>query len=417
MGGWRFTKHLKERLGFLPAKTIQSFSGGPRIWVHGASLGEIRVALAIVKSLLKKIPACNIIVSTVTAHGRNLALETFDKEIPVVYAPLDLPGCAFKALSFVRPDVMVFLETEIWPAWIFTAHKLGIRLALLNGRISPRSFKSYMKFRPLLRSVLKNFDTFSMISERDADRITAMGAAPGKIRVNGNAKYDITLTSPNPSVPREMRHIFNLTSHKPVIVAGSTRGGEEAMLLDVYERIRSKHSDIVLILAPRHIKRAADICTLIRHRGHPCQLRTEIGQNGTLPKPKIIVIDTFGELFNIYSIATLVFCGASLVPLGGQNPLEPAVWGKPVLFGPHMEDFQDAKEMLESAGGGMQVADAGQLAKAFLNLLDHPEKAAVMGQKARERALQIRASAHRHAEIIEELLSGKSSSKKGAVID
>ncbi|MCG6878673.1 MAG: 3-deoxy-D-manno-octulosonic acid transferase, partial [Deltaproteobacteria bacterium] len=130
MGGWRFTKNFNERLGFLPAKTIQSFSDGPRIWVHGASLGEIRVALAIIKSLLKKIPSCNIIVSTVTEHGRNLALETFDKEIPVVYAPLDLPGCAFKALSFVRPDVMVFLETEIWPAWIFTAHKLGIRLAL-----------------------------------------------------------------------------------------------------------------------------------------------------------------------------------------------------------------------------------------------------------------------------------------------
>ena len=417
MDGWRFTEHFNERLGFLPAKTIRSFSDGPRIWIHGASLGEIRVAQAIVKSLRKKIPSSNIIVSTVTAHGRNLALETFDKEIPVVYAPLDLPGCAFKALSFVRPDVMVFLETEIWPAWIVSARKLGIRLALLNGRISPRSFKSYMKFRPFLRSVLKNFDSFSMISGEDADRIYAMGATRSKIRVNGNAKYDITLMSPNLSVAGEMRRIFNLTSDKPVIVAGSTRGGEEAMLLDVYEKIRSRYSKIILIVAPRHIKRAADICTLIRHRGHPCQLRTEIGPGRALRTSEIIVVDTFGELFNIYSIATLVFCGASLVPLGGQNPLEPAVWGKPVLFGPHMEDFPDAKQMLESAGGGMQVENSGKLARAFLDLLDHPEKAAVMGQKARERALQMRAAAHRHAEIIEELLSGKKSAEKGSKID
>ena len=413
----RFIKHFKERLGFLPPKAANSLSGSPRVWIHGASLGEIRVAAAIVKSLRRKLPDCAIMVSTMTEHGRNLALELFEKEIPVVYAPLDIPGCAIKALSCVRPDVMVFLETELWPAWIFTARKLGIRLALLNGRISPRSFKSYMKFRPLLRSVLKNFDAFSMISEGDADRIYAMGATRRKIRVNGNAKYDITLMSPNPSVAGEMRHIFNLTSDKPVIVAGSTRGGEEAKLLDTYEKIRSRHADIILILAPRHIKRAADICTLIRHRGHSCQLRTEIGPGGALRTSQIIVVDTFGELFNIYSIATLVFCGASLVPLGGQNPLEPAAWGKPILYGPHMEDFPDAKELLESAGGGMQVENSGKLASAFLDLLDHPEKAAVMGRKARESAFQIRAAAHRHAEIIEELLCEKGSATKSLEIE
>ena len=194
-----FLKHFRERLGFLPEKAIQSLRGRPRIWIHGASLGEVRVAAAIITSLREKLPGCAIMVSTVTEHGRNLALEIFEKEIPVVYAPLDLPGCALKALSAVRPDVMVFLETEIWPAWIFTAHRLGIKLALLNGRISPRSFKSYLKFRPFFRLVLECFDAFSMISETDADRIHAMGAQQGKIRVNGNAKYDSTLISPDPS--------------------------------------------------------------------------------------------------------------------------------------------------------------------------------------------------------------------------
>ena len=395
-----FLRHFQERLGFLPTNAVKSLSGSPRIWIHGASLGEIRVAASIIKSLQAKLPGCTIIVSTVTEHGRNLALEIFEKEIPVVYAPLDLPGCALKALSLVRPNVMVFLETEIWPAWIFTARRLSIKLALLNGRISPRSLKGYLKFRPFFRSVLKNFDAFSMISKTDADRIHAMGAPSGNIRVNGNAKYDHTITSPDPAVEREMRRILNLAPSDRVIVAGSTRGGEEAMLLDAYDEIRSKYPDILLILAPRHIKRAPDICALIRNRGLKCRLRTEIGRGKTERTAQILVIDTFGELFNIYSVATVVFCGASLVPLGGQNPLEPAVWGKPILYGPHMEDFPDAKEMLESAGGSVRVSDPQELAEAFRDLLDDPEKADTLGHNARETAFQMQAAAHKHADII-----------------
>jgi len=408
----RFFKHFPERLGFLPAKAVKPLSAGPRIWIHGASLGEVRVAAAIVKSLREKLPGCTIIVSTVTQHGRNLATDTFGKEIPVVYAPLDLPGCAIKALSSVRPDVLVFLETELWPAWIFTARRLGIKLALLNGRISSRSLKGYLKFRPFFRSVLKNFDAFSMISKTDADRIVAMGAPRRKIQVNGNAKYDTTLHSPDPSMEGEMRQILNLAPSDRVIVAGSTRGGEEAMLLDVHEKIRSKYPNMLLILAPRHIKRATDICDLIRRRGYECQRRTEIGRGKPKRTAPILVIDTFGELFNIYSVATVVFCGASLVPLGGQNPLEPAVWGKPILYGPSMEDFLDAKEMLESAGGSIQVGNAEELTEAFLDLLDHPEKAESLGRHARETAFQTKAAAHKHAEVIRILSSKKSVSKR-----
>ena len=393
-------KHFQERLGFLPAKAIKTLSGSPRIWIHGASLGEIRVAAAIINSLQAKLPGCAIIVSTVTEHGRNLALEIFENDIPVVYAPIDLPGCAVKAFSLVRPDVMVFLETELWPAWIFTARKLGIRLALLNGRISPRSLKGYLKFRPFFRSVLKNFDAFSMISENDADRIHVMGAPLSKIQVNGNAKYDSAVTLPDPAVEQQMRRMLNLSLSDQIIVAGSTRGGEEEMLLDAYETIHAKYPDILLILAPRHIKRASDICALIRTRGFECQLRTEIGLGKRERTAKILIIDTFGELFNIYSIASFVFCGASLVPLGGQNPLEPAVWGKSVLYGPHMEDFLDAKEMLESAGGSIRVSNPLELAETFSNLLENPKKARDMGDRAREAAFQTRAAAHRHADII-----------------
>ncbi len=396
----------------MPQKAVQSLKSGPIIWIHGASLGEVRVAAAIIASLREKLPGCSIILSTVTEHGRALASKTFEGKTPVVYAPLDLPGCAFKALSSVRPDVMVFLETEIWPAWIFTAHRLGIKVALINGRISPRSFKSYLKFRPFFRLVLKCFDAFSMISKTDAARIHAMGAQLGKIQVNGNAKYDSSLISPDPSLEGKTRASLNLPPNTLVIVAGSTRGGEEKMLLDVYEKIRETYSDLVLIIAPRHIKRAADIRALVGGRGHHCQLRTEIGEGKTKRSAPILIVDTFGELFNIYSVATVVFCGASLVPLGGQNPLEPAVWGKPILYGPHMEDFLDAKETLESAGGSIPVSGPQELAEAFLDLLHHPEKADTLGRRARETAFQMQAAAHRHADIIKSLSEEKRISKR-----
>lgn len=409
----RFQKHFQERLGILPKRTVKFLSGHPRIWVHGASLGEIRVAAAIIKALRVKLPGCAVLVSTVTEHGRNFALETFEKDVAIVYAPLDLPVCVFKALSSVRPDVMVFLETEIWPTWIFMARKMGIKTVLINGRISPRSFRGYLRFRPFFRAVLKNFDAFSMISETDGDRIHAMGALREKIRINGNAKYDHLTTVPDPSVAVKMRQILNLPPAQRVIVAGSTRGGEEEMLLDVYAKILPKFPDVLLILAPRHINRTSDICALIRDRGLEYQLRTEIGQGKTTRTAQILVIDTFGELFNIYSVGTIVFCGASLVPLGGQNPLEPAVWGKPVLYGPHMEDFMDAKDILESSGGSLPVPSPEDLEKKFLWLLEHPEEANTLGRRAREAALQTHVAANKHAEVIRTLFGESNFLKRG----
>ena len=400
----RFQKHFQERLGILPKRTVESLSGRPRIWIHGASLGEIRVAAAIIKAVRVKLPNCDILVSTVTEHGRNLALETFKEDIPVVYAPLDLSVCVAGAFSAVRPDVMVFLETEIWPAWIFTARKMGIKTVLINGRISPRSLKGYLRFKPFFKMVLKNFDAFSMISETDAHRIHAMGALPEKIQVNGNAKYDHLNVAPDFALGLKMRQTLNLESSEPVMVGGSTRGGEEAMLLDVYGKILLEFPNALLILAPRHINRTPDICALIRDRGFQYQLRTEIGRGKALRTAQILVMDTFGELFNIYSIATLVFCGASLVSLGGQNPLEPAIWEKPVLYGPHMEDFQDAKNILEASGGSLPVLSPEDLAEKVLWLLTHPEKASAMGRRARAAVLQTQAAAHRHAEVIKKVL-------------
>lgn len=398
----RFKEHFKERLGFYPPNVSQP--GNPRIWIHGASLGEVRVGRSIIHELMKAFPDCKILFSTMTPHGRQAALETLGPNIPVVYAPLDVPLCVKRALNSVKPDVMVFLETEIWPSWILTAYHMGIRVVMVNGRISPRSFNGYVKFRALFRAVLKKIDQFSMISEKDAARIERMGAPTSRIRVNGNAKYDHLSTAPDIDLAAELKQRLKLKRSGPIWVAGSTREGEENLLLDTYRILLEKFPDLRLILAPRHIVRTPDITRLVREQGFSCQLKTEINDHNTPWTTQILVLDTFGELFSIYGTATFVFCGASLVPLGGQNPLEPAAWGKPVLYGPHMEDFLDAKTLLEANDAACTVMNTDQLLTACMDLLENPLKAQAMGARAKKAVFENSGSANKHVKVIIQLL-------------
>lgn len=396
--------HVTERLGFMPGAARRPPDGGPRIWIHAVSLGEVRVGRAIAEALKGIVPGLSLVISSTTPHGRSLAREIFEPDVPVVYAPLDVLISVRKALSLIRPDAMVFLETEIWPAWIREARRMGITTAIVNGRISVRSIDGYLRLRPFFREVLKNVDLFSMILEEDSARIRAMGADPAKIEINGNAKYDLLAASPDPAAETKMRQVLNLAPAERVIVAGSTRRGEEEMILTAYLEAVKRFPDTILILVPRHIDRASEIGALIADRGLGYQLRTEIGPGRRDRTEKIVIINTFGELFNIYSVATVVFCGASLVPLGGQNPLEPAAWGRPVLYGPSMEDFQDAKELLEGADAALPIATPEELGEKILYLFDHPAEARAFGTRAREAALRNQGAAERHARAIEGLL-------------
>ena len=358
------------------------------------------MAVPIINALRQILPACSVIVSTTTKHGRELATEIFGDNIPVVYAPVDFIGSVRKALFRVHPDILVFLETELWPAWITEAHRMGIKTALINGRISVRSIGGYLKFRPFFREVLRNVDAFSMISEEDSSHIRAMGADPNKIQIHGNAKYDLLVSLADPAMETQMQKTLNLEASPPVFVAGSTRGGEEAMVLDAYERIVKEFPDTVLIIAPRHIERTAEIKSLLERRGFRYQLRSEIDGGAAKRTESIVVINTFGELFKLYSIGTVVFCGASLVPLGGQNPLEAAVWGKVVFYGPSMEDFLDAKAMLEEVGAGILVSSPEMLAEKVIWFLRHPETLKSYSGLAREAVIRNQKAADKHASVI-----------------
>ncbi len=398
--------HLAERLGWIPRETLRKFKGKPRIWIHAVSLGEVKVAEVVVESLKKRLPECAIIISTTTRHGRDLAQSLFGNNAPVVYAPLDVLFCVRTALHSVRPEALIFIETEIWPAWVFEARRMGVRVALVNGRISPRSLQSYVRFQPFITQVLSRFHVLSMIRPEDRDRIIAMGAPGERVAVNGNAKYDKIHAGITAGVEQRMRQSLDLPAQGQVLVAGSTREGEEEMVIDAWERVLRDFPDTTLIIAPRHIERTRAIGALLERRGHAFRLRTEMADGIDVRGrwATILIMDTFGELFDVYSVASVVFCGASLVPLGGQNPFEPAAWGKPVLYGPSMEDFLDAREMLETAGGGLTVADSQDLAAEIVRLFKNPDDLRAMGEKAKGAVLDHRGAAEKHAGCIEKML-------------
>ncbi len=399
----RYASHLPERFGFIHQRRLLPLTDRPRIWIHAVSLGEVRVAKAVIGALKKQMPVCSVIVSTTTPHGRSLAQELFPDDIPVIYAPVDWIFAVRNALARGNPDVMVFLETEIWPAWLFEARRKGIATAIVNGRVSVRSIDGYRTLRPLIRQVLANVDAFSMILEDDARRILSIGALPDRVVINGNAKYDRIASGADAHTEDKMRRVLGVRPSDRVLVAGSTRQGEEEMILDAYREICRRFPETILIIAPRHLERVPQICREISHRGLACQLRTRIGKEGAPRTAPVVVIDTFGELFSVYSVGTVVFCGASLVPLGGQNPLEPAVWGKAVVYGPSMEDFIDAKAILESENAGISVSGPEDLSETVIRLFADPEELQSMGARARHAVLRHRGAARDQAAVIARL--------------
>jgi len=401
----RYRDSIDQRIGIYPREVIDSISGTPRLWIHAVSVGEVSVAAAIIDSFTGLMPDCAIILSTVTEQGQAYARNNLQNRAVCLYAPLDFIGSARKALSRIRPDILICLETEIWPNLLIEAHRRGVKTAIINGRISVRSIRNYMKIRPLIAETLKHVDAFSMISVSDAQRIRRIGALPGKIEVNGNAKYDLLLLQAKSSLKAEMERLYGLKGNEPVFVAGSTRQPEEKVILDVYRKIIQSFPDALLIIAPRHVNRAPSIKELVKSRGFSCQFRTEIGEKNGARTASVIVVDTIGELLATYSIATIVFCGGSLAPLGGQNVLEAAVWGKPVFYGPSMEDFIDAKKLLEHTGGGIQVKDGRELAEKTLHFLANPQLVSQVGDLAKKAVISNQGAAKKHAEVIYRLLN------------
>ncbi len=259
----RYRDGINQRLGFYPKSLVNRISGAPKIWLHAASVGEVSAAVAIIESLKRLVPHGAIILSTTTEHGQALARDKLRSKATCLYAPIDFLVSVRKALSTIRPDILVCLETEIWPNWLFEARRMGVRLALVNGRISVRSIKGYLKIRCLIREALRQVESFSMIREEDAQRLMMLGVPRKKIVVNGNAKYDLLLPMADMSIKGNIEKFYNLNGNVPVFVAGSTRGTEHEIVVDVYGKILETLPETLLIIAPRHLEKVRHIKDMV----------------------------------------------------------------------------------------------------------------------------------------------------------
>ncbi len=400
---------LTQKLGFLPAE-ICAARGEPRIWVHAVSVGEVSAVQPLLRRIRETYPEALLLLSTGTASGQKVARERIGEASGVFYFPLDLPWIVRRVLGRVKPDLFITAETELWPNLLRLAKQGGARTMLANGRISDRSFPRYRRTRFFWTAVLDYLDVCSMIGVHDGERIVAMGANPVTVFVNGNCKFDQAVSSADPMLREEMQRLLGLGPREAVFVAGSTHEGEEEIVLRAFLKMRRRHPGLVLVLVPRHAERAARVEKILAAAGlAEDALRRSAVQTGGMGDKRVLLWDTFGELFKVYSIATLVFCGGSLVPRRGQNILEPAAWGKVVLYGPSMEDFADARRLLESAGAGIPVRNGEEIAAQSLRLLDDPQDLETRGNAGREALAASCGASERNMHLVRRLIqSGRS---------
>jgi 3-deoxy-D-manno-octulosonic-acid transferase len=375
--------NLRERLGLGRHEPPT----GPCGWVHAVSVGEAIAAAPLVEGLRRTWPALPLVVSTVTETGARVVRERFGGLARHRYLPLDFPGAARRVIASLQPAFFICMETELWPNLLSALAARNVPTMIANGRLSDRSFRRYRLVRHAMRRVLGHVTVFAMQSDEDARRVIALGAPAERVVVTGNLKHEAV---PDPAGVADLwRRLLRLAPAQPVWIAGSTHRGEEEAVLEAHRRVLGGRPGLTLVLAPRHPERVGEVVAAVTARGFTAALRSELpGRGPATPAvpPPVIVLDTVGELAQIYSIADVVFVGGSLIPLGGHNMLEPALRGKPVLFGPHTANFREAAALLLEGGGGQVVRDAGELADALRRLLDDPEQGARVGAAARQAA-------------------------------
>ena len=403
----KYRKSVTRKMGFIPPEIIDAMKGRPRVWIHAVSVGEVTAAAPIVASLRTALPEACIVLSTSTETGQEMAGGLVPEATALMYYPLDIPAVVKKVIGLVRPDIFVITETELWPNFLRECGRLGIRVVMVNGRISPRSFGRYAQTRLFWERVLRGVDKIGVISEVDAERVRAMGAAPEKVQVLGNAKYDGLASRVDPELREEIARAIGVEGASRFLVAGSTHEGEEEVVFGVYRKLLPDHPDLRLIVVPRHIERGEAVLALARQKGFEDAVRmTEIRAGRKPSGERVVIIDVIGELFKVYGLATVVFCGGSLVPKGGQNILEAAAWGKVVLYGPSMDDFRDEKAMLEEAGAGITVRNGEELHERLHWLLRNPDELEQKGTGGRLRVMANRGASKRYADLIVDTLAG-----------
>jgi 3-deoxy-D-manno-octulosonic-acid transferase len=361
----RYAPELRQRLATKSSR---------RCWIQAVSVGEVNLAFLLVAGLRRKFPELQLIVTTTTSTGYALARERLPKEVDLLYFPQDFPGPLRRAFNLIQPDFIVLMESELWPGHLWEAARRKIPVYLVNARMSPRSAKHYRQARWFCRGLFRGLSLVCAQSAEDAGNYIAQGVPADRVHMTGNMKYDASLPQGGPRRfdPRQVLSDWGVTPAQPVLVAGSTHPGEEEILFDLLATWRKKFPGLFLVLVPRHVDRTPEIVELAKRK----QVNLALRKTGTPtgPAPACLLVNTTGELKGFYEISTVIFVGKSLVGEGGQNIVEAAASGHPVVFGPHMQNFKEISRQFVTAGAGIQVPDAAGLHDAIEMLLQDSAK-------------------------------------------
>ena len=394
--GWRIwreqvpTYSRLQRLGM----RLEPLPPAPRIWLHCASVGEVRAARPLIEGLLARFPHHSLLLTTMTATGAQQAQAliaeqgaTDQSRLDHRFLPLDFPGAAKRFVARVKPELALLFETELWPNLLHACHRQAVPVAVVNGRLSPRAFSRYQRLRPLMHSALANVRWLAAKSSEDAERFQALGCAAESISVVGSLKFEQALPE---RALEESERLLHVWGQRPVWVAGSTRDGEEALLLTAHRQLLERFPDALLVLVPRHPQRFDEVAALCEREEFKVSRRSQ--QQPVTPTTQVYLGDTLGELAMLYAAGSVAYVGGSLVPLGGHNVLEPAALGKPVLCGPSLENFSDVAEPLLVAKALTVVDTPDALANTLADHIVHPQRARQAGE-----AGQVAIDAHRGA--------------------
>jgi 3-deoxy-D-manno-octulosonic-acid transferase len=403
----KYLAGFKERWGRVPERVRTASDEAPLAWIHAVSVGEVLAVVSLAEEMRRRLPGIRLVVSTTTDTGQALARKRFGEE-NVFYFPADFALAIRPYLRVLKPRLVVMAETEFWPNFLRLAHASGASVAVVNARISDRSYPSYRRFRGLLRHVLSNVDLFLSQGEEDALRLREIGAESKRVRVAGNLKYDQTPSAVSPIV-NELRIVLARDAAEPVLVCGSTVEGEEPLLLRSFGNILVQHARALMVLAPRHPERCGEVEILLRQMKVAYVRRSK--WNGQSLAGTVLLLDTIGELASIYGLADVAFVGGSLVAKGGHNIIEPAQHGVAIVVGNHTENFRDIVNLFRSRNA-VTIVGPAELPLELLALLGNESKRRDLGKRAAETMITQTGAARRTAEALAKFFPGIASGEE-----
>lgn len=403
---------FSARLGSIPPEAAELAShNDPVFWFQACSVGEVAAVQPIIHAVREREPLAHIVLSTTTPTGREMALKRELELDALIYFPFDIPFCIRRVINGMKPDILVMVDTELWPNIVAIARSAGLVTALVNGRISDKAYPRDRMAAPLMAWTLSNFSAIMAQSPKDAERFVSLGAAPEQVSTLGNCKFDEPMPDVSAAEANKLRLELGLAPEAPILVAGSTREGEDEKVLEAYDLLRQDHRDLQLVIAPRHPERGDAIERLVTERGYAAYRRSRAIQDTEAERARVasgqvrvVILDTIGELTRVYALATVVFVGGSLVRWGGHNILQPIALGKPTLMGPWMHNFQDITDIALGEQAAVQVFSAEQLAEEAGAILASPAEQELLAARGAAMLQRHGGASARYAEALVALL-------------